>query len=97
MTNKLLSEIKGIDALSASLPDYTGILSRNRWKFLVGKGENLIRVLLGSIRPLYVIGVYRFVKHCVRIIRKNGSLFLVKRLKAEQMLLMQIAANQETV
>lgn len=97
MTNKLLSEIKGIDALSVSLPDYTGILSRNRWKFLVGRGENLIRVLLGSVRPLYVIGVYRFVKHCVRIIRKNGSLFLVKRLKAEQMLLMQIAANQETV
>jgi hypothetical protein len=61
----------------------------------VGHGITLTRVLLGKIDSLWIIGLYRFFHSSVRLARKNGVPFVVKRRKAEQMLLMQHCAGNK--
>jgi len=90
--------LKSVKLLSSSeaasfIPNFVGLLLRNKWKFLMGWSISLTRVLLGSIGSLYVIGIYRFSKFCTKTIRCNGVKFLVLRLKALQMMLMQVAAG----
>lgn len=59
----------------------------------MGHGVNLAQVLLGRVGSLWIIGLYRFFRKAVSLARKNGIPFLVKRMKAEQMLLMQYCAG----
>jgi hypothetical protein len=92
-----VKQMKLLNSRGASrcIPNFHGLLLRNQWKFLMGWSITLTRVLLGNVGALYIIGVYRFSKFCALMIRCNGPKYLVLRLKAMQMMLMQCAAGQQ--
>lgn len=73
----------------ALLPSYSGMLSRKGGRALINYLNKMVILLRGNLTPSYVRIVIAFLREVVHLYRKSGVVFVVKYLKACQILLMQ--------
>nr|USC27720.1 MAG: coat protein [Mitoviridae sp. gcode 1] len=78
----------------ALLPDFSGMISRKGGQAVINHLLKMVILLRGKLTTQYVRIVIAFLKEIVILRKRSGPVFVVKYLKACQVLLMQSVSKQ---